>query len=68
MRSRTKISVYFQKVKIADCLFEINALMITFQNFNLKDDSTVNLMYKEFKRLKFDPKMWRISEANKKFE
>jgi hypothetical protein len=27
-----------------------------------------NLIYKEFKRMRFDSKSWRISEVNKKFE
>jgi myotubularin-related protein 3/4 len=27
-----------------------------------------NLIYKEFKRMRFDSKLWRISEVNKKFE
>ena len=37
-------------------------------NFSRKLDDQSNLIYREFKRMKFDPKIWRLSEVNKKYE
>jgi myotubularin-related protein 3/4 len=34
---------------------------------NFVDEQT-NLISKEFKRMKFDPKLWRVSDLNVKFE
>jgi hypothetical protein len=36
--------------------------------FFSKETDTSNLMKQEFKRMKFNPKTWRLSDANKKFE
>ena len=41
---------------------------IDFNRISFFQDSVTNLMGQEFKRMKFDNKIWRLSDANEKFE